>query len=400
MTDLLISTAVYKEDKGVPWDIPHIMRTYGTVTQLSIRPEWTGILTRFALWYCVGKESDFEFSKDSEPITQKFGSKFWKGKCTMAQNNSLRHVPVNSIRPNLAALRGVDKKTEEWKEFCDSIKEKGVLNPVVGRELKDKETGQSYIGLVDGLQRYTAACDMGLETIPMHIISADDAEALEAQIVGNIQKIETKAAQYADALKRLLVMNDTLTLRELSTKLGKSLTWLTERLKITNLTEKIKELVDDEKIVVTNAQALANLPPDEQGDYLDRAITMPPGQFVPLANERSNEIKSAQRQGKKAPKKEWGPSPFPQSTAAIREELEQFNVGKSMLHQYKVTDPFEAWKLAIKWVLHMDDTSVEVERQKFLESQKQKEAERLAKKEEKAKKAREEAAKLAVAATG
>jgi ParB/RepB/Spo0J family partition protein len=314
-----------------------------------------------------------------------------------AANNSLRNVPVASIRPNLAALRAVDKKTDQWKEFVDSIRSKGVLNPLVGRELKDKDTGQTYIGLVDGLHRFTGACEVGLETVPMHIITADDAEALEAQIVGNIQTIETRAAQYAAALKRLLVMNDTLTIMELAQKLGKSVTWLTERLKLTNLTEKIKELVDEGQITVTNAQALANLPTDEQTEYVDRAITMTPGQFVPLVNDRAKDIRDAQKQGKKAEKGEWKPTPYLQGAGVIRDELEKLEIGKSLLHEHGVKDPLEAWKLAVSWVLHLDEGSIKVERQKYLEGQKKKEEERMAKKAEKAKKAAEEAAKTAVA---
>jgi len=316
----------------------------------------------------------------------------------MASNNNLRNVPVSSVRPNLAALRSVDKKTDQWKEFVDSIRSKGILNPLVGRELKDKDTGQTYIGLVDGLHRFTGACEVGLETVPMNIITADDAEALEAQIVGNIQTIETRAAQYASALKRLLVMNDTLTVMELANKLGKSITWLTERLKLTNLTERIKEIVDEGKIVVTNAQALANLPQDEQADFVDRAITMTPGQFVPLINDRVKDVKDAQKQGKKAEKATWKPTPYLQGVGAIRDEMDNSEIGKSLLHQYGVKDPLEAWKLAIQWVLHMDENSIELEKNKYLEGQKKKEEERLNKKAEKAAKAQEEAAKEAVAA--
>jgi ParB family chromosome partitioning protein len=96
--------------------------------------------------------------------------------------SALQEVPLAKIRENPVALRQVNRGTESYLELVDSIKQEGVLNPIVVRPMVDPETDEEFFGLIDGLHRYTAAQDAGLDTIPAHIKSMEDAQVLVAQI--------------------------------------------------------------------------------------------------------------------------------------------------------------------------------------------------------------------------
>jgi ParB/RepB/Spo0J family partition protein len=316
----------------------------------------------------------------------------------MAENNgSMRVVPLQLVQPNPAALRGVKTDSTEFLELTESIKSKGVLNPIVVREAVDKDTGKKYLALVDGLHRWTAAKQAGKDDIPVHVITADDVEALEAQIVTNSQTIPTKKASFADALKRLLNYKPTLTKQDLAMRLGKSFAWLDQFLKIADLPEHVKTLVDDGNITITNAQALADLPPDEIEHYLDRAMTLPPQQFITMAKDRASELRNAARQGRAPRPKEFAPSPFLQGLAAIREESVSLNVGKSLINQFKAETALDGWRLAVDWMMNMDPISVEKQRVKYEEQKAQNEKKRQERREENARKAQEEAAERRVA---
>ena len=155
----------------------------------------------------------------------------------------------------------VNKECEEYVGLVDSIRQVGVMNPITVREVRDPETGQKYYSLVDGLHRYNAAQDAGLEEIPVHVLTLDEVQVLEAQLMANIHKVETRPVEYSKQLGRILAHNPLMTAAELSVKLGKSPTWVGQRLNLIKLDEKIQALVDDGTINLTNAIAMSKLPP-------------------------------------------------------------------------------------------------------------------------------------------
>lgn len=322
------------------------------------------------------------------------------------QKTTLQHIPLAQIRENPVALRSVNRTSEEYLGLVDSIRINhskggpGVLNPINVREAKDPDTGELVYGLIDGLHRFTAAQDAGLETIPAQVVTMSDAEILEAQIMANVHKVETKAAEYSKQLLRILAQNPTLTIAELSAKLGKTPKWLSDRLSLVKLTEPIQKLVDENKVNLTNAYALAKLEADEQVNFLDRAMTQQPSEFVPAVNARVKELRDLRRQGKDKQEESFVPVPHLQKLADLRNEMEAPQVGPTLIKQNGISDPVSAFKMGIMWALHMDPLSVEAGRQKWEqkkkerdEAKKAREIEREQKKAEKAKQAQDEAAK-------
>jgi ParB/RepB/Spo0J family partition protein len=308
-------------------------------------------------------------------------------------------VPITSIKPNEAALRAVDKESAKFQEMIQSVRSKGVIQPVSVREKRDQDNGTTYYELIDGLHRYTAALEVGLDELDVKIMDANDEDSLIIQMIANLQVIETKPVEYADQLKRLLTLRESLTINTLAAEIGQSVTWLANRLRINDLKPNIKKLVDNGDINISNAQALAKRPEDEQDDWAGKAQTMTPVQFVPLASARAKELKDAKKQGKAPPPKEFVPQPYMQNISVVRDEIDSLQIGKSLLHDQGVTDAVGAWQLALRWVLHMDPRSLEIEianeRERKRKADEAKEARKAELKEKKDKEAAQKQAALA-----
>lgn len=308
----------------------------------------------------------------------------------------LKEIKLSDIHENPVALRAVNRSLESFQGLVDSIKEKGVLNPILVRELKNEETGDTYYGLIDGLQRFSASQDAGRETIPAKVVSMTDAEVLEAQVITNVHRVETKPVEYSKQLIRILSGNPTMTISDLAKKLAKSLTWVSERLGLVKLGDEIAKLVDANTINLSNAYALAKLPEEEQANFVDRAITMTPQEFVPQVNNRVKEIREAKRQGRDATKAEFVPMPHLQKLSDIKAEFQEGTIAESLIAKTGITDPVEAFKLGVAWTLHMDPVSQEVAKTEN-EARVKAEAEAKERRKEEARKKRADAAAAAQA---
>lgn len=304
----------------------------------------------------------------------------------------LKYIPLSQIRTNPAALRGVNKETEKYQGLVDSIKSHGVLNAILVRELPS-ENGTPLYGLSDGLHRFTASQDAGKEVIPAQVTSLDNAEMLEAQIIANIHKIETTPVEYTKGLQRMIASNPTMTAPELCGRLSKSVTWLNDRLSLTKLKENIQTLVDEGQIKLTNAFALASLDQSLQEDFLERAMTLSPQEFVPTAQKAKKEFEAAKRAGRDPKANEFTSTAFLQKVSVIKSEIENPTVGPRLISSMGVTSPIAAFKLALDWVMNQDPESVEAQKKKFDERKKAAEDKKAAAKAEREKKAAEIAAK-------
>lgn len=312
--------------------------------------------------------------------------------------SKMKHLPLNQIKAPADPLRQVNKKKAEYLEFVDSIRSKGILNPILVRELKDNS--ETPYSVIEGLHRYTGAIDAGLTEIPCQIVSMNDAEIWEAQIIGNLHKIETRPADYAKTLEKIFRANPTLTKKQLSAKLNKSTTWLDNQLKLNVLPENVKKLVNEGNINVSNAYALANLSSvaeNEVENFLSAAQTTPPNEFTVRVDTRVRQIKAERRQGRD-PKKnnEFEPIAHPQNRAAFEAELRDHKNADVLIPEMGASTPLEGWIAAIKWSLKLDPRSVAAAKATFDAEKAATEAAKAERKAAREKAALEEAAKLSV----
>jgi len=276
--------------------------------------------------------------------------------------------------------------------LVDSIKKNGIMNSISVREIIDPETKEVLYGLVDGLHRFSGACDAGLTEIPAQICTFDDAEVLEAQVLANVHKVETRPVEYSKQLMRILAQNPTLTVTELANRLSKSPAWLGERLGLTKLAAPIQLLVDEGKVNLSNAYALAKLPPDEQANFVDRAMTMAPQEFIPTAGARVKEIRDLKRQGRDTTPAQFVAVPHVRKIGELKDELTSKSVAHVLPKELGITSVVEAFALGVQWSLHMDPASIEIAKQRDESRKKEAEEAKLKRDAERLQKQQKEAA--------
>jgi|2_EtaG_2_1085320.scaffolds.fasta_scaffold00029_108 ParB/RepB/Spo0J family partition protein len=274
-------------------------------------------------------------------------------------------IPLGLIEKSEISLRDVDRQREEYQLLVNSIRERGVLQPILVRELDS--LGVTKYGLIDGLQRFTASTDAGRFEIPAFVVSMDDGELLEAQIITNATRVVTRPAEYSRHLLRILSRNPFMTVTQLAQKVCQSKTWVEQRLSLNKLQDGIQELVDAGKIHLTNAYALSKLPEEEQAEHVDAAQTEQPQTFVPRMKARVKEIRDAKKAGKDAAPAEFQPAMHLRKITVLKEEFEAVAEGSgailALVTDGGLTSPSDIVSLALAWTLNFDEASQQAQRE-------------------------------------
>jgi len=143
-----------------------------------------------------------------------------------------RMIPIDKVRPNPEQPR---KFLGDLSELSSSIKEKGVLEPLLVRYLPREDT--YYI--ISGERRYHAAREAGLRELPCIEKIADDAETLELALIENLQRKDLTAFEEADGLYRL-AEQFSYTHEDIARKIGRARSSVTETLSLRNIPEQIR----------------------------------------------------------------------------------------------------------------------------------------------------------------
>lgn len=298
-------------------------------------------------------------------------------------------IPLIQIRANPIALRDANKSSEAFQELIGSIRAQGVQLPILVRR-KPGEDGKEF-ELVDGLQRFTGASEVGTGVvgtpgvIPVRVVEKDDADALLAQIVGNAHRIETKPAEYAKAILRILGYSPTMTEAELAAKLNKSPTWINKQLSLLKLGDAMKTLVNEGKIPLINAYSLAKLPAEEQLAWVDRAQTMQPAEFTGAVSVRVKEIRDANRKGVEPGEEKFVPIAHLRKKAEIEEQVNDPSTIVTLARDTNAMDGIASYdeafragaKLALQWSLNFDPKSLQAAEAKWAERKRQEEQDRV-----------------------
>ena len=143
-----------------------------------------------------------------------------------------RMIPVEQIRPNPDQPR---KSIGDLRELTDSIREKGVLEPLLVRFVPREDC--YYI--ISGERRYHASRAAGLNEVPCIEKMADDAETLEIGLIENIQRKDLTPFEEADGLHRLATQFE-YTHEDVARKIGRARSSVTETLSLTNIPEALR----------------------------------------------------------------------------------------------------------------------------------------------------------------
>jgi ParB family chromosome partitioning protein len=144
-----------------------------------------------------------------------------------------RMIPVDQIRPNPDQPR---KAIGDLRELTDSIREKGVLEPLLVRFVPREDC---YY-LISGERRYHASRAAGLREVPCIEKNADDAETLEIGLIENIQRKDLTAFEEADGLHRLATQFE-YTHEDVAKKIGRARSSVTETLSLRNIPDALRK---------------------------------------------------------------------------------------------------------------------------------------------------------------
>src|SRR5438477_11480379 len=152
-----------------------------------------------------------------------------------------RMVPIDKIRPNPEQPR---KFIGDVSELSESIREKGVLEPLLVRYMPREDTYH----IISGERRYHAAREAGLNELPCIEKIADDAETLELALIENLQRKDLTAFEEADGLHRL-AEQFAYTHEDIARKIAKARSSVTETLSLRGIAEAIRRQLIDHGIV-------------------------------------------------------------------------------------------------------------------------------------------------------
>lgn len=211
---------------------------------------------------------------------------------------TLANIAPGSIRPNPQQPRR-EFRQEELDELIHSVREFGVLQPIVVRPLAAAENGASF-ELIMGERRLRAATAAGLATIPAVVRETADDAMLRDALLENLHRANLNPLEEASAYQQLLA-DFGITQDELATRLGRSRPQVTNTLRLLRLPEKIQAQVAVGVLSAGHARALLSVDdPAAQASLAEKIVSQ--SLTVRQAEEAAGVVKSAKPGGKKVRK--------------------------------------------------------------------------------------------------
>jgi len=168
-------------------------------------------------------------------------------------DDTLRQIPVELLQRGQYQPR-VDMRQDSLEDLASSIKAQGVVQPIVARPISSKGKEQRY-EIVAGERRWRAAQLAGLAEIPAIVRDVPDEAAIAMALIENIQRENLNPLEEARALDRLIREFD-LTHAEAAQAVGRSRASVSNMLRLRDLSEKVKPLLEDRRMEMGHARAL------------------------------------------------------------------------------------------------------------------------------------------------
>ena len=169
----------------------------------------------------------------------------------MNLNNQIQIINLKDILPNrFQPRRQFNEK--DLVELTKSIKEHGIINPIVVRPIGNK------FEIIAGERRCKASFLAGKETIPAIVKNLDDKQSAEIALIENIQRKDLSPIEEANSYKKILDMGS-FTQEQLADKLGKSQSTIANKMRLLNLDESVQQALLNNKISERHARSLLKL---------------------------------------------------------------------------------------------------------------------------------------------
>ncbi|MCH8545174.1 MAG: ParB/RepB/Spo0J family partition protein [Cryomorphaceae bacterium] len=245
-------------------------------------------------------------------------------------------IDVNDIEPNPFQPR-IHFAREQLEELANSITQLGIIQPITVRKSED-----GHFQLISGERRWRAAKMAGLEEVPAYVRLADDQGMLEMALVENIQRQDLDAIEVAISYKRLIDECD-ITQEEMSDRVGKKRSTVTNYLRLLKLPPIIQAGIRDQMIGMGHARALVNIESEDDQLNIYKDIVS-----NDLSVRQVEELVRQAKSSKTSSKKSSSKSPnLPEEHKQLRQQLENFlgskvNITRSKNGRGKLTINFSS----------------------------------------------------------
>lgn len=183
-----------------------------------------------------------------------------------ASRKKVVELNIEDVLPNRFQPR-IKFNEDAIVELSKSIKEHGVIQPIVVRPIGDK------FEIIAGERRYKASCMAELKTIPAIITDLNDKDSAEVALIENVQRENLTPIEEAISYKKILDMGY-ITQDALALKLGKTQSTVANKLRLLNLDDEVQEALLNEKISERHARSLLKLSnKNQQKQMLEKIIT-------------------------------------------------------------------------------------------------------------------------------
>ena len=171
---------------------------------------------------------------------------------TSENHTKLKKLPIDIMQPGKYQPRTkIDDASLE--ELISSIKAQGIIQPIIVRPISD-----ANYEIIAGERRWRAASIAGIHEIPVIIKPMPDKTAIAVSLIENIQRENLNSIEEACALKRLINEFD-MNHQKVAEAVGKSRTTITNLLRLLNLPQEIKNLIENKKLSTGHARTLLTL---------------------------------------------------------------------------------------------------------------------------------------------
>ncbi|MCW1929056.1 ParB/RepB/Spo0J family partition protein [Bhargavaea beijingensis] len=170
---------------------------------------------------------------------------------SLKQSEQVEQIDLKLLKPNPYQPRKVFEE-ESLKELTESIREHGILQPIIVRK-----KGRKY-EIVVGERRFRASGKAGLESVPAVVRDMTDQQMMELAILENLQREDLNPVEEAEAYKQLMDALG-LTQEQLAFRLGKSRPHIANHLRLLSLPEEVRAMLSDGRLSMGHGRALLGL---------------------------------------------------------------------------------------------------------------------------------------------
>ena len=228
------------------------------------------------------------------------------------QSGTLVQLRVGDIEPNRAQPRK-NFEPDALQELADSLREHGVLQPIIVRSIEQSGLYQ----IIAGERRWRAARIAGLWEIPALVIEADDAKAAELALIENLQRRDLNPIEEASGYQSLMETYG-LTQEEVAQRVGKSRPAVANAVRLLKLPEDVLEALRNGTVSAGHARVLAGLEPEIASELLARVLEG--GLSVRQLEKLVKELSRPEKPSKPAPAG-WGDPWYDEVELSLRDHF-------------------------------------------------------------------------------